>query len=85
MSPLPPYITRDTTEEDKERYQTVYATERGSVAAPTAGLHFSDKLIKKIEKKGFKARIKIESGISELVNVFNNSKENIINNYSKGV
>jgi len=39
--PLPPYIKRDDVERDKERYQTVYARERGSVAAPTAGLHFT--------------------------------------------
>jgi S-adenosylmethionine:tRNA ribosyltransferase-isomerase len=39
--PLPPYIKRDDVEGDKERYQTVYARERGSVAAPTAGLHFT--------------------------------------------
>ena len=53
-SPLPPYITRDPEPSDKKRYQTVYATERGAVAAPTAGLHFTDALIKKIEKKGVK-------------------------------
>ena len=52
LSPLPPYITRESTPLDKTNYQTIYATERGSVAAPTAGLHFSDKLIKKIKKKG---------------------------------
>ncbi|HKC58379.1 MAG TPA: S-adenosylmethionine:tRNA ribosyltransferase-isomerase, partial [Vicinamibacterales bacterium] len=39
--PLPPYIKRDDVDADKERYQTVYARERGSVAAPTAGLHFT--------------------------------------------
>ena len=53
-SPLPPYITRDSIPSDKKNYQTVYASERGSVAAPTAGLHFSDGLMKKIEKKGVK-------------------------------
>lgn len=42
--PLPPYITREPTEADAARYQTVYARARGSVAAPTAGLHFSDAL-----------------------------------------
>jgi len=50
--PLPPYIERDPDEEDKERYQTIFAKERGAVAAPTAGMHFTPKLIKKIEKKG---------------------------------
>jgi len=54
LSPLPPYIKRESIASDKTNYQTVYATERGSVAAPTAGLHFSDKLLKKIEKKGVK-------------------------------
>ena len=54
LSPLPPYIKRESTPKDKTAYQTVYASERGSVAAPTAGLHFSEKLLKKIEKKGVK-------------------------------
>ena len=40
--PLPPYIKRDDRADDRERYQTVYAAERGSIAAPTAGLHFTD-------------------------------------------
>lgn len=48
--PLPPYIT--ATLEDKERYQTVYSKNRGSAAAPTAGLHFTKDLMKKIEDKG---------------------------------
>ena len=52
LSPLPPYIKRESTPQDKKSYQTVYASERGSVAAPTAGLHFSEPLLKKIEKKG---------------------------------
>ncbi|MBJ8325644.1 tRNA preQ1(34) S-adenosylmethionine ribosyltransferase-isomerase QueA [Streptococcus pacificus] len=50
--PLPPYIHEKL--EDKERYQTVYAKENGSAAAPTAGLHFTKELLEKIEKKGVK-------------------------------
>lgn len=50
--PLPPYIEREPVEEDKERYQTIFATERGAVAAPTAGMHFTDALVKKTRKKG---------------------------------
>ncbi|MCG2717162.1 MAG: tRNA preQ1(34) S-adenosylmethionine ribosyltransferase-isomerase QueA [Candidatus Marinimicrobia bacterium] len=54
QSPLPPYINRDPTPEDKVKYQTVYARRRGAVAAPTAGLHFTDNLIEKIKAKGVK-------------------------------
>ena len=50
--PLPPYIRRESTNKDKETYQTVYAQERGSVAAPTAGLHFTKPLMKQIREKG---------------------------------
>ena len=50
--PLPPYITKKL--EDKERYQTVYSRELGSAAAPTAGLHFTPELMRKIENKGVK-------------------------------
>jgi len=50
--PLPPYIEREANETDKERYQTTYATQEGSVAAPTAGLHFSEPLLQKIKDKG---------------------------------
>jgi len=50
--PLPPYIDRDPVEEDKERYQTVFAKERGAVAAPTAGMHFTEELLDKIRDKG---------------------------------
>lgn len=53
-TPLPPYIKRDSTEQDRENYQTVYAQNVGSVAAPTAGLHFTKELIRKVEKKGVK-------------------------------
>jgi S-adenosylmethionine:tRNA ribosyltransferase-isomerase len=50
--PLPPYIQRSAEEEDKDRYQTVYAREEGSVAAPTAGLHFTEELLEKARAKG---------------------------------
>lgn len=50
--PLPPYIERASDVEDSERYQTVYCKEEGSVAAPTAGLHFTEELLEQAEKKG---------------------------------
>jgi S-adenosylmethionine:tRNA ribosyltransferase-isomerase len=50
--PLPPYIRRDAEESDTERYQTVYARHDGSVAAPTAGLHFTDELLHALNIKG---------------------------------
>ena len=50
--PLPPYIKRDDQFEDATRYQTIYAQTSGSVAAPTAGLHFTDEVMKKIVEKG---------------------------------
>jgi S-adenosylmethionine:tRNA-ribosyltransferase-isomerase (queuine synthetase) len=52
--PIPPYLNRDTEEKDKETYQTVYSKIKGSVAAPTAGLHFTDKVFENIRKKGIK-------------------------------
>jgi len=52
VTPLPPYIKRDPEKSDKENYQTVYAKVDGAVAAPTAGLHFTPKLLNKVEKKG---------------------------------
>lgn len=51
-TPLPKYITRPAEDSDKERFQTVYAKEVGAVAAPTAGLHFSKELLKRLEIKG---------------------------------
>ncbi|RPH34350.1 MAG: S-adenosylmethionine:tRNA ribosyltransferase-isomerase [Bacteroidales bacterium] len=49
--PIPPYLNRDAESEDKERYQTIYAKPEGSVAAPTAGLHFTDKVFKSLKDK----------------------------------
>lgn len=51
-TPLPKYIKRKATAEDKERYQTIFAKNEGAVAAPTAGLHFSRELMKRLELKG---------------------------------
>ena len=51
-TPLPKYIKRDVEPEDEERYQTIFAKEEGAVAAPTAGLHFSRQLMKRLELKG---------------------------------
>lgn len=52
--PLPPYIEREAGEEDSERYQTIYARHKGAVAAPTAGLHFTDALLQQLKEKGVK-------------------------------
>ena len=52
--PLPPYMKREEETSDRERYQTVYAEPLGSMAAPTAGLHFTDDLLNEIEKRGAK-------------------------------
>jgi len=54
--PLPPYIRRAPEESDKQTYQTVYAMKEGSIAAPTAGLHFTDVLLSSIASKGVKIR-----------------------------
>ncbi|MFA7148273.1 MAG: tRNA preQ1(34) S-adenosylmethionine ribosyltransferase-isomerase QueA [Syntrophomonadaceae bacterium] len=50
--PLPPYINRPAEKADKQSYQTIYAREKGSAAAPTAGLHFSQELLQRIQDKG---------------------------------
>ena len=50
--PLPPYLHRESMELDEDRYQTVYAAEEGSVAAPTAGLHFTDQVLQALRQKG---------------------------------
>lgn len=63
-TPLPKYIKRKPEEEDKERYQTVYAKYEGAVAAPTAGMHFSKELIKRCEIKGIRfAELTLHTGL----------------------
>jgi S-adenosylmethionine:tRNA ribosyltransferase-isomerase len=62
--PLPPYVDRDATDTDRERYQTVYARERGSVAAPTAGLHFTPELLDRLTARGVGiARLVLHVGV----------------------
>lgn len=62
--PLPPYIRRESDEADRERYQTVYARQRGSVAAPTAGLHFTPELLERVEAAGASvARVTLHVGV----------------------
>ncbi len=61
--PLPPYIKRDTAIDDADRYQTIYAKEEGSVAAPTAGLHFSENIFSRFESKNIaKAEVSLHVG-----------------------
>ncbi len=60
--PLPPYIKREPVSDDKERYQTVYAQREGSVAAPTAGLHFDEALIGEIKEKAKIAKVALHVG-----------------------
>jgi S-adenosylmethionine:tRNA ribosyltransferase-isomerase len=63
-TPLPKYIKRDAEKSDAERYQTIFATEEGAVAAPTAGLHFSKQLMKRLEIKGIEfARLTLHVGL----------------------
>ena len=62
--PLPPYIERDVDAADSERYQTVYGREDGSVAAPTAGLHFTPSVLERLEQRGVRiARIVLHVGV----------------------
>jgi S-adenosylmethionine:tRNA ribosyltransferase-isomerase len=62
--PLPPYIARPDSSGDRERYQTVYAQQRGSVAAPTAGLHFTQEILDRIRQRGIEtAEITLHVGL----------------------
>jgi len=70
QTPLPKYINRAPEELDKERYQTVYAKEIGAVAAPTAGLHFSRELMKRLELKGVhNAEVTLHVGMGTFRNI----------------
>ena len=62
--PLPPYISREDRSADRDRYQTVYARERGSVAAPTAGLHFTPEILSQMKRRGVEtAEITLHVGL----------------------
>ncbi len=62
--PLPPYIARADSSGDRERYQTVYARERGSVAAPTAGLHFTPEILRRMRERGIEtAEVTLHVGL----------------------
>lgn len=63
-TPLPKYMNREAEKIDRERYQTVFASEKGAVAAPTAGLHFSNELLKRFELKGIDfAKVTLHVGL----------------------
>jgi len=69
-TPLPKYIKREVKDTDKERYQTVYASNEGAVAAPTAGLHFSKELMKRMELKGVEfANVTLHVGLGTFRNI----------------
>jgi len=69
-TPLPGYIHREPNEMDKERYQTIYAKNEGAVAAPTAGLHFSEELMKRCELKGIEfPEITLHVGLGTFRNI----------------
>lgn len=62
--PLPPYIARDDSSADRDRYQTIYARERGSVAAPTAGLHFTPEILSALRERGIEtAEVTLHVGL----------------------
>jgi S-adenosylmethionine:tRNA ribosyltransferase-isomerase len=62
-TPLPPYIKRDADNADRERYQTVYAAHEGAVAAPTAGLHFTQELLRRLKARGIQfAKVTLHVG-----------------------
>ena len=68
--PLPPYIRREDTAEDSQRYQNVYATETGSAACPTAGLHFTTEMLETLDKAGIqKAWVTLHVGLGTFLPV----------------
>ncbi len=83
-TPLPPYIKREPDDKDSEYYQTVFATNEGSVAAPSAGINFTKEIIKKIEKKGVRVvpiTLHIGLGTFRLVEVEDLSKHRMDSEY----
>lgn len=76
--PLPPYIRRPDTEADRSRYQTVYAEERGSVAAPTAGLHFTPEILEACRAAGAEiARVTLHVGLGTFQPIHTESLEEV--------
>jgi S-adenosylmethionine:tRNA ribosyltransferase-isomerase len=76
--PLPPYINRDADQNDQERYQTVFAKQEGAVAAPTAGLHFTQEILDQLRQKGVQiAEITLHVGAGTFLPI----KENQIQNH----
>lgn len=68
--PIPPYLNRETEASDTERYQTLYARYRGSVAAPTAGLHFTDRVLQEIDARGIeRAEVCLHVGAGTFLSV----------------
>ncbi len=75
--PLPPYIRRGDTEEDSERYQNVYAKETGSAACPTAGLHFTEEMLARLDAKGIeRAFVTLHVGLGTFLPVREDEIEN---------
>ncbi len=75
--PLPPYIKRGDTEEDSERYQNVYATDTGSAACPTAGLHFTEDMLSRLDSKGIeRAFVTLHVGLGTFLPVREANIEN---------
>lgn len=84
--PLPPYIDRPDTEEDKERYQTVYNEKPGAVAAPTAGLHFTDALLQQLKDKGVQTEfvtLHVGAGTFQSVRVDNVEEHKMHSEYAE--
>jgi len=75
LTPIPPYLNREAVALDKDRYQTVYSRHKGSVAAPTAGLHFTDSVFNKIARKNIS---KVELTLHVGIGTFRPIKSNIV-------
>ena len=74
--PLPPYISREVSAEDEQRYQTLFAKEEGSVAAPTASLHFSDEVLQSLDQRGIQqARLTLHVGAGTFLPVKSETME----------